>query len=109
MNIPFHPATQIRVGLDAPAVSYAAREGGGEVEQRRGSAEERESEGETGGQREERRRMQDEEINEVCAADDHSLFDAASAWDQIDRVLIRGRERGAIPLPAPPRTGQPSA
>lgn len=52
---------------------------------------------------------QDEEINEVCAADDHSLFDAASAWDQIDRVLIRGRERGAIPLPAPPRTRRPPA
>lgn len=52
---------------------------------------------------------QDEEINEVCAADDHSLFDAASAWDQIGRVLIRGRERDAIPLPAPPRTRQPLA
>lgn len=52
---------------------------------------------------------QDEEINEVCAADDHSLFDAASARKQIDRVHIRGRERGAIPLPAPPRTRQPLA
>lgn len=78
-----------------------AGEGGaprsGQVKGRREGKEKREEE------------RQDEEINEVCAADDHSLFDAASAWDQIDRVLIKGRERGAIPLPAPPRTGQPLA
>lgn len=52
---------------------------------------------------------QHEEINEVCAADDHSLFVAASAWGQIERAHIRGTERGAIPLPAPPRTRQPLA
>lgn len=54
LNIPFHPATQIRVGLDAPAVSYAAREKGGGGGGGGGGAPQ--SEGETGGQREERGR-----------------------------------------------------
>lgn len=108
MNIPFHPATQIRVGLDAPAVSYAAREKGwGGVG--RGTPRSGQVKGRREGKEKGEEERQDEEINEVCAADDQSLFDAASAWDQTDRVLISGRERSAILLPAPPRTGQPLA